>query len=168
METTSPLTSPPTVADAEDTHTIGHRSARGPRVEFITRGERRRVWTPEQKREIVAESLGPDLTPTEVARKYAISSGLLYTWRHQVLGGQMSRLSRVAPSFAQVDMTPVFRQFEAPDAKPEEPAVPSAPALPLHPEGLIEILLPSGVTLRVDARVDGPALRRVVEAVTGR
>jgi hypothetical protein len=67
-----------------------------------------------------------------------------------------------------VDMTPVCRQLEAPDAKPEEPAVPSAPALPVRPEGLIEILLPSGVTLRVDARVDGPALRRVVEAVTDR
>lgn len=37
--------------------------------------------------EIVAESLGPALTPTEVARKYAISSGQLYTWRQQVLGG---------------------------------------------------------------------------------
>ena len=34
-------------------------------------------WTPEQKRAIVAESLGSELTPTEVARKYAISSGLL-------------------------------------------------------------------------------------------
>ena len=74
METTSPLTSPPTVADAEDTHTIGHKSARGPRVAFITRGERRRVWTPEQKREIVAESLGADLTrradQAAVARRY--------------------------------------------------------------------------------------------------
>jgi transposase len=168
METTSPLTSPPTVPDVEDAHTIGHKSARGPRVEIITRGERRRTWTPEQKREIVAESLGPDLTPTEVARKYAISSGLLYTWRHQILGGQMSRLSRSTPSFARVDMTPAPRQLEAPDATPEQPCTPSAPVVPLRPEGLIEILLPSGVTLRVDARVDGPALRRVLEAVAGR
>ena len=49
---------------------------------MLTR-ERRRRWTLEQKRAIVAESLGSELTPTEVARKYAISSGLLYSWRHK-------------------------------------------------------------------------------------
>jgi hypothetical protein len=32
-----------------------------------------------QKREIVLESLGSELTPSEVARKHAISSGQLYT-----------------------------------------------------------------------------------------
>ena len=74
--------------DVEDARTIGRKGARRGRLEIITRGERRRSWTPDQKREIVAESLGPELTPTEVARKYAISSGLLYTWRQQILGGQ--------------------------------------------------------------------------------
>ena len=53
---------------AEDTHTIGRKGARMPHVEVITRGERRRVWTLEQKREIVAESLESTQTPTEVAR----------------------------------------------------------------------------------------------------
>jgi transposase len=116
MEMTSPLTSPPSAPATEDAHTIGHKSARRPRIEVITRGERRRTWTPEQKREIVAESLGPDLAPTEVARKYAISSGLLYTWRGQVLGGHMSRLARSTPNFAQVEMAPALQQLAAPDA----------------------------------------------------
>jgi transposase len=40
----------------------------------------------EQKREIVAESYGTELTPTEVARKHGISSGQLYTWRRELLG----------------------------------------------------------------------------------
>ena len=43
------------------------------RIEVITRGERRRVWTTEQKREIVAESLDSGTTPTEVRRKYGIT-----------------------------------------------------------------------------------------------
>jgi len=43
-------------------------------VEVITRGERRRAWAPDQKREIVMESLGPELTLTEVARKHGIGS----------------------------------------------------------------------------------------------
>jgi hypothetical protein len=34
-------------------------------------------------------------------------------------------------------------------------------------EGLIEIVLPRGVTLRVDAQVDGHALRRVLGALEG-
>ena len=60
----------------QSARTSSHRSARSERVEIVTRSERRR-WSLEQKREIVAESLGPGLSPTEVARKYAISSGLL-------------------------------------------------------------------------------------------
>jgi transposase len=168
VETTLPLAPPPSIPVTEDAHTIGHKSGRSPRVEVITRGERRRIWAPEQKREIVAESLGPDLTPTEVARKYAISSGLLYTWRQQILGGQMSRPACTAASFAQVELAPAPRQLEGPDAKPERKAAPPEPAAALRPDGLIEIVLPGGVTLRVDAGVDGPALRRVLEVVAAR
>ena len=61
------------------------------RVEVIRRGDRRRVWTPEQKREIVAESLGPDLTPVKVARKHGISSGLLYGLRQKLLSCSAAR-----------------------------------------------------------------------------
>ncbi len=68
----------------ESAHTTDRKSAHNVRVEVITRGERRRSWTLEQKREIVAESLGPELTPSEVARKYAIGTGQLYTWRREL------------------------------------------------------------------------------------
>src|ERR1700693_3682025 len=101
--------------DAETTHKIGHKSARSARIEVITRSDRRRVWTPEQKREIVAESLGPGLTPTEVARKHAISSGQLYAWREQALGGQMTLLSHAPPDFAEVEMAPALAPPDAPD-----------------------------------------------------
>ena len=33
--------------------------------------------------------------------------------------------------------------------------LPPAPAAPFNPEGLIEIVLPGGLSLRVDAQVDG-------------
>jgi transposase len=163
-----PLTPPSTIPDADDAHTIGLESARSPRVELITRGERRRSWTPEQKREIVAESLGPDLTPTEVARKYAISSGQLYKWRGQVLGGPGPRLARSTPSFARVEITPALQQLEAPDATPGQETASSEPAVPSRSDGLIEIVLPGGVTLRVDAGVDSQALRRVLAALAAR
>jgi transposase len=166
METTSPLTPSLPAADAEDAPTTGHKSARSPRVELITRGERRRVWTPEQKREIVLESLDPALTPTEVARKYAITSGLLYTWRGQVLGGQMTGLVRAKPGFAQVEVVPAH--VAAPEPMLEQPLAPREAVVPPRPEGLIETVLLDGVTVRVDAAVNAPALRRVLEAVAGR
>src|SRR5215469_16396861 len=90
-------------AEAEDIRTIARKGTVRGRVEVLGR-ERRRSWTPEQKRAIVAESLGPELTPSEVARKYAISSGLLYSWRQQVFGGQVSVVTGSTPSFARVDV----------------------------------------------------------------
>jgi hypothetical protein len=39
---------------------------------------------------------------------------------------------------------------------------------PVRPTGLIEILLPSGVSLRVDAKVDARALHRVLAALEAR
>jgi transposase-like protein len=84
----------PALAPDESTRTTSRTSGRSNRVEIITRAEPRRSWTLAQKREIVAESFGPDLTPTEVARKYAISSGQLYTWRQQLLGVQATLVRR--------------------------------------------------------------------------
>jgi len=152
----------------EDAPTISRTSARRAPVEFITRGERRRAWTLEQKREIVAESLGPALTPTEVARKHDISTGLLYGWRQKLLGGQLACLSHPAPGFAQVEMTAAVQQPDAVEAVSVGPAVAPVPAIPPRPVGLIEILLPDGVSLRVDAVVDTAVLRRVLSAVAAR
>lgn len=144
-------------------------------VEVITRGERRRAWTLDQKREIVVESLGPVLTPTEVARKHGIGTGLLYMWRQQVFGERMELLTRTPPSFAQVEVAPEQPRLPAPDLAPEPlgvPLPPSAAAATARLErlawGLIEIVLPGGVSVRVDAQVDAQALRRVLGALEGR
>ncbi len=146
-------------ADVEDVRTIGRKGTGRGRVEILAR-ERRRTWTPEQKRAIVAESLGSEVTPTEVARKYAISSGLLYTWRQQVLGGQISVVTGSTPSFARVELPPALQPPES--SEPVSPTVPSPPPQSSRPDGLIEIVLPSGVLVRVDAEVDSRALRRVL------
>ena len=70
---------PPAESD-QTARTSSHRIARSDRIEIVNRSKRRQ-WSLEHKREIVAESLGPGLTPTELARKYAISSGQLYADR---------------------------------------------------------------------------------------
>ena len=53
------------VIEAESGHTTGRMSARSQRIEVITRGERRRRWSVEEKREIVAESLRPGTRPSQ-------------------------------------------------------------------------------------------------------
>src|SRR5215469_8610907 len=143
------LSSEVMVAETEDVRTIGRKGTRYGQGEVLTR-ERRRRWTLEQKRAIVAESLDPELTPTEVARKYAISSGLLYSWRQQVIGGQVSVVTGSAPSFARVELATAL---QSPDCSERvSPAVPSPPPPPpqsSRPDGVIEIVLSSGVLVRV-------------------
>ncbi|MBV8157018.1 MAG: transposase [Dyella sp.] len=152
----------------ESARTTSRKSVRSERVEIITRGEPRRSWTLEEKRAIVVESLGPELTPTEVARKHAISTGQLYTWRRQLLDMQNAVVTRSVPRFAEVavaaDAPPM-----APSAGSGDMAVPtrSPSSTPARPAGLIEVILPGGAVVRVDAAVDGDALRRVLRVLEG-
>ena len=134
------------------THTNDRMSAGMQRIEVITRGERRRRWSLEEKQAIVAESLAPNASLTAVARRHGIGTGLLYAWRHQLLG----RRSGEAASFARVELVNEPRRLSGPDT------VASA-----KPSGLIEIVLPDGATVRVDAQVDDRALRRVLAALRG-
>jgi len=66
-------------------------------VQVITGAERRRRFTEEQKRALVAEAFAPGAVVTEVARRTDVSSTLLYRWRRQFSAG--------APGFAQVMLT---------------------------------------------------------------
>ena len=94
---------PDLVAEAESARMSNHRSAHTARVEILTRSKPRRSWTAEQKRQIVAESFGPDQTATKVARKYRISSGKLYTWRQQLVSLPAAAVARAPMQFAAVE-----------------------------------------------------------------
>src|SRR5271169_6487256 len=88
----------------ESAHTSSHKGARIPRIEVITRGDRRRRWTTEQKQTIAAQSLAPGVSPTDVARQYGISSGQLYTWRQALLAAQPAAVTHTAGRFARVEV----------------------------------------------------------------
>src|SRR5215467_4544171 len=151
-------------AEVESAHTTDRMSARNQRIELITRGERRRRWSVEQKREIAAESLEPGLSPITVARRYGISSGLLYTWRRHLLEGSLGVTGQPVAKFARVEVmaTPADPAPAIPPAAPP-PAAPSG-----RMNGMIEIALPGGVSVRVDAQVHSGALRRVLAALARR
>jgi transposase len=68
------------------------------RVEVITGPERRRRWSAEQKRAIVAESLAPGAVVTEIARRADICAGQIYRWRREIRVGSGFALVLIAPA----------------------------------------------------------------------
>src|SRR3712207_6211054 len=110
------------------------------RLEVITGVDRRRRWSDEDKARIVAESLDPATTASAVARRHGLHASQLFVWRQQLAASA----ARDAPGFVPVLLA-------------EDDPAPTAMA------GRMEIALGS-VVVRVGADVDGPALRRVLEA----
>jgi transposase len=154
-------------AKSTDSPTTDRAGTQNRRIEVITCGERRRRWTVEHKREIAAESLQPGVSPILVARKHGISSGLLYTWRQQLLCGALGGVADTKPRFVRVDVSavPAHLEVATPATLDLEPsAKPLAPP-PADLDGRIEIMLSAGATVRVDARVNEGALRRVLAAL---
>ena len=73
-------------------------------------------------------------------------------------------ITRAAPRFAEVEVAaapPVAERAPA-------PVMAASPTPSPRPAGLIEIILPGGASVRVDAEVDARALRRVLSALQER
>ena len=153
--------------ESEDAPTTNRMSIRNRPIEVITGRERRRRWTAEQKREIAAESLQPGVSPVMVARRYGISSGLLYTWRQRLLCGALGAVADAKPRFVRVDVVAGATQLEVVTPGALELAPPATPPVSptAEPDGRIEIMLLGGAKVRVDARVSEAALRRVLAAL---
>lgn len=113
---------------------------------------RRRVWSDEEKRRIVAETREPGSSVSIVARRHDLNANLLFTWRRKIAAasGTAGEPMRLVPAVITPDPTP---------------AAPPAPAVPT---GRIEIALAGGDRVIVDATVDGAALARVIRVLSRR
>jgi transposase len=109
----------------------------------------RRRWRREQKLAILAEVDAPGGSVSEVARRHALHTSLLFRWRRE-----LSRRGRFAPA----SPTPSFVPVRLPP-----PSVPAPPA-PARP-GTIEVVVTGGRTIRVGADIEVGALLRIVEAL---
>src|SRR4029077_324896 len=96
------------------------------RVEIITGPERRRYWSAEQKRAIVAASLAPGAVVTEIARRTEIGPGQIYRWRRE-LG--------VGNGFAQVLIAP----------SGDDAGCPAAPAIEIEFAGKARMRIPASI-----------------------
>ena len=121
-------------------------------VEVITRVERRRRWSREEKQRVVAESARPDRSVSQVARAHGVAPNLLFTWRRQFLAAAVGG-GRAVTSFVPVHLTE------------EDPASPEAvsPSPVVAPR--LEIRLPSGIVINVVGEVASESLRRVLAAL---
>jgi transposase len=111
-----------------------------------TARRRRRVWTEQDKRRIVAETLAPGASVSVVARRHDLNTNMLFTWRRQ------AGLTATADAVTFVPATIAT-----------EPAPTEAPASSRL--GRIEIVLAGGDRVIVGADVDAAALARVVKVL---
>jgi len=118
----------------------------------------RRRFSEEAKRRIVEEALRPGVSVTSVAKRYKITTSLLFRWR-QALG-----LEPVAPTtFLPVRIADVD---DEPAAEPRTAGGgPAARIIIERPIAGIEIELIGGRRVRFDRDVDAETMRRVVTAL---
>ena len=98
------------------------------------------------------------MTPTEVIRRWGLTSSLFYTWRRQVMSGDLGAVPMPLPAFAQVaeaEETPMRPPLSAQEIRARSPTRTGG-------------VLPCGTVLRLDEDVGAEALRRVLAVLRGR
>ncbi|HEU5295128.1 MAG TPA: transposase [Burkholderiaceae bacterium] len=112
----------------------------------------RRRWRREQKLAILAEVDAPGGSVSEVARRHALHTSLLFRWRRD-----LAKRTRTASALPEQSFLPV---------RLPPPSVPILQAAARS--GTIEVVLAGGRTLRVGADVDTAVLVRIIEALEAR
>lgn len=133
-------------------------------VEILARVERRRKWRIEEKAALIAEVEAEGGQVKLVAQRHRISESLLYNWR------AAWKAAAAAGSSAAVEFVPLGVVGEADPAAPALLAPPEPPSPQRHSDaraGAIEIALPDGSRVCVDAFVNEKALSRVLRAMKG-
>jgi transposase len=125
------------------------------KVSVLSGPERRRRWTPAEKRRIVGESLAPYASVIEVARQHDVHPNLLTVWRRQARTGSLGAV-KVPRQESEVE-------FAAVSVAPEQPAWTARAGT----GGTIEIAFASGVQLRITGAVDPATLTAAVAALSG-
>jgi transposase len=125
------------------------------KVSVLSGPERRRRWTPAEKRRIVEESLAPYASVIEVAGQHDVHPNLLTVWRRQARTGSLGAV-KVPRQESEVE-------FAAVSVAPEQPAWTARAGT----GGTIEIAFASGVQLRITGAVDPATLTAAVAALSG-
>jgi transposase len=139
-------------------------------VEIIARVERRRKWTAGEKAALLAEVEAEGGKVSVVARRHRISESVLYNWRAAVKAAAAASQVPVATPFIPLGVfggsshrdTALLAQSQPPERVSPRPIRGSDSSV-----GGIEIVLPNGARVSVDAFVNETALSRVLRAMKG-
>ena len=63
------------------------------KIQVVTSVERRRRWSPEEKKSIVQETYQPGMSLSLIARKYGIFPSQLFMWRRLMENGAMKGIT---------------------------------------------------------------------------
>jgi len=157
--------------------------ARRPKID--ARG--RRLWSFEERHQIVVEALAPGASVAEVARRHGLNANLIFKWLKRARDGWSDRRRALPAPSTPMTFIPVEVISKTEDNKAAAPAraltiehgVPPRPQNPSAKprkkpvreasgsarRGAIEISLPSGARVSVDADVNEAALRLVLSAM---
>ena len=113
---------------------------------------RRRLWSDEEKRQIVAKTLAPGASVSIVARRHDLNANMLFTWRRQI------GTSALLPAGDAVTFVPAAIATEAASTVSPEISV----------VGRMEIVLADGDRIITGRDVDAAALSRVVKVLSRR
>ena len=134
------------------------------RGEIISRVERRRRWSSEQKVKILTEALEPGVMVSAVADRNGVSRSQVYAWKRLAQRGGIPGISLNGPQ----------KQLFAPvciEAMPASlaPAMAGPPATtyPQRSPIVIEVALTNGRIVRVDEGIEPARLARLVAALDG-
>jgi transposase len=142
------------------------------RIEIVGRVSGRRRWTVEQKLAMLRDAFGSGGCVRTAMEQHEVSSGQLYTWRHQAMSGELTGMA--APVLPPALPGPPLAGPPLPGAMPcfAEVAIAetSAPSCVISepvqaPPSQIGIELSSGIRLTLDAGFDAEALARVLSVV---
>ena len=128
-----------------------------------TRVERRRKWTAREKAALLAEVEAEGGSVTVVARRHRISQSVLYNWR----AAWRAAAAMQAPAAAFVPLGVLDGPGHCGNAVLSQPPKPERSRAVRDGVGGIEIVLPNGARLSVDASVNERALSRVLRAMKG-
>ncbi len=135
----------------------------------------RRSWSFEDRQRIVGEASAPGASVAAVARRHGLNANLVFKWIRRSREGWLDRRRApakpiavspdvVAPAFVPVKLLEL--SVSAPESPPTKAT--TKPARELRRSvrrGAMEISLPNGARVSLDAHVDADALRRVLSVL---
>jgi len=118
-----------------------------------------------EKRRIVEETLEPDASVARVARAHGVNANQVFAWRRRYRQGMLGEGNAEPVSLLPVHVTgATVRKTNRQVRRPAAPSVCGSSRS--TPCGTIQVELPKG-QLRITGRVDGEALRAVLEQLLG-